>query len=227
MQGPQLAQWLSVHPAVEQLISLHLGGNFIGDGGLQCLVESPYVARLQELNLSQNNLSEKSARALTGALHLRKLAKLNLSNNYLGDEGAHAFTEAFEAKSWLSRWLSAWFIPQKPALPLTMQETDNPYREGHTPKAPEGPTVLGALVWLDLGWNRLTDKGCRRLAESPLLQRLTYLNLQNNAITFEGAEALSRSEYASKELVLNISGNPFSSMEKRTLRNLFGDRVRI
>lgn len=70
------------------LVSLHLGGNEIGDEGAKVLATWPALSRLRHLLLRTNGLRAFGLRPLLFSNHLGRLTTLDLRGNRLGDMGA-------------------------------------------------------------------------------------------------------------------------------------------
>jgi uncharacterized protein (TIGR02996 family) len=70
--------------------SLHLGFEWLRDGGVMALLDSPWLLNLVELDLRTNGLTDAAAIALARTPHLPGLRDLSLANNLIGDAGAAA-----------------------------------------------------------------------------------------------------------------------------------------
>ena len=74
----------------QQLHTLQLVNNDLGEEGVSDLAESPVSDTLLELDLGQNELGESAAQALGKAKHLQSLLILGLSHNRLSKQAAAA-----------------------------------------------------------------------------------------------------------------------------------------
>ena len=74
----------------QQLHTLHISNNDLGDEGAAHLAESPASETLQEVDLSQNGLGPHGAQALTESKYLRNLLVLRLNDNPIGKQAAAA-----------------------------------------------------------------------------------------------------------------------------------------
>jgi len=83
------------------------------------------------------------------------------------------------------------------------------------------------LRLLDLSENRIGDAGARALAHTPALAGLEELVLHINELTDQAALALVDSEHLHGLTKLDLWGNHFTEPAKRTLRERFGERLRL
>ncbi|MGP0565492.1 hypothetical protein ACTRXA_05250 [Nitrospina sp. P1_D6] len=68
----------------------NLESHFMGDLGLEALLETPFLTDLTELNLKNNNLSSQSAQLLAQSSSIKNIKIINLSHNKIDDVGAKA-----------------------------------------------------------------------------------------------------------------------------------------
>jgi uncharacterized protein (TIGR02996 family) len=80
--------------AAPHLHTLGLGGNNLGDTGVEDLTALPARPALRTLHLDQNGLTSRAAVALAGAPLVETLTEFNLFGNHLGDEGARALADS-------------------------------------------------------------------------------------------------------------------------------------
>lgn len=85
---------LAASPYLERLTALFLGRNYLGDEGVEALVQAPWLAHVMILDLSDNGLSDRSARALAESPNIAKLALLNLRRNSLSHAGLDVLRES-------------------------------------------------------------------------------------------------------------------------------------
>jgi|SRR5262245_121648 len=81
--GPEGAEALT-GPNLENLRTLMVNGNHLGDNGVEILAHSPHLAGLRELHLGSNGIGPLGAKALIGSPNLSRLTKLNLRYSNLG-----------------------------------------------------------------------------------------------------------------------------------------------
>ena len=79
---------------VDELRSLHLGGNNLGPRSAMHLGETADAANLRVLDLTDNRLGDDGAAALAGSARLRNLVLLDLAENQIEDRGADALAES-------------------------------------------------------------------------------------------------------------------------------------
>lgn len=69
---------------------LNMGGNEVGDAGVQVILESPFAQHLRGLSLRQVGLTDVGARRLGQAADLARLQFLDVGRNRLSEEGRDA-----------------------------------------------------------------------------------------------------------------------------------------
>lgn len=161
------ARWL------EQLRSLNLGANYIGDEGLRELLSwtEGRLSGLETLFLAHSDLSDAGARALAYA-DLDGLRYLELGENFIGAQGALTLVNALNFTSLEALMLPRNAIGDAGAIALSRAHS------------------MRRLKALDLCHNELTDLGIIALAKSPHLGALVHLDLEGSRITDQGATAL-------------------------------------
>ncbi len=85
---------LASSPYLDGLSVLYLGGNSLGDAGVEALTRAPWLISLIYLDLSDNGLSDRGARALAASPYLINLQTLHLERNYLSPDGVAALTRS-------------------------------------------------------------------------------------------------------------------------------------
>ncbi len=78
------AIYLSRYPYLEELESLDLRQNFIGDVGLQAIAQSPQFANLKVLDVRNNQITRIGALALAETTLMPLLESVDLRSNKLG-----------------------------------------------------------------------------------------------------------------------------------------------
>lgn len=94
------------------------------------------------------------------------------------------------------------------------------------PRLLEAP-ALGRWRGLELGGNRLGDRGAEALARCPAAAGLRELGLGRNAIRDAGARALAESPHLGGLRALDLRGNPIGPDGAEALRARFGAAVRL
>lgn len=95
-------QTLAASPNLNQLTTLLLWNNRVGDAGLAALARAD-LPRLTRLDLSRNGVGDAGVAALAGSSLVGRLQLLDLTGNQIGDRGALALA----ASPWTKalRWL--------------------------------------------------------------------------------------------------------------------------
>lgn len=157
---------------LKALSSLTIGGNRLGEKGLNMLLASP-LSNLKELSVEGNEcgVGEAFGKAMQRAPMAASLEDLNLSLAQLGPAGAVALSRA----------------------PLTALRRLNLHLNGVGDigvKAIASSANLGELRFLDVSQNGVTDEGGKALASSPHLQHLERLELGGAELSDSVKEAL-------------------------------------
>lgn len=85
---------LASSPYLDGLSVLYLGGNSLGDEGVEALTRAPWLVGLTYLDLSDNGLSDRAARALAASPYVSNLQTLHLERNYLSPDGVAALSHS-------------------------------------------------------------------------------------------------------------------------------------
>lgn len=78
----------------DDLHTLQIANNNLGDGAIEELVQTPSAASLQAVDLSRNNLGDRSARALKDCTRLERLQVLRLLDNPIGRVAGLSFAKS-------------------------------------------------------------------------------------------------------------------------------------
>jgi hypothetical protein len=147
----QHAAALAASPHLQNLITLDLAHNTIGEAGAAALAASPHLSNLSHLNLPNNQIGPAGAAALAASPHLQNLSALNLYSNTIRDAGVASLAASPYLRGLISLNL------------------------GHNKIGPKGAAALAAstnltnLAALDLSHNKIGDAGAAALAASPHL----------------------------------------------------------
>jgi uncharacterized protein (TIGR02996 family) len=85
---------LAKSPYLDRLTALYLGGNSLGDDGVEALARTPWLSHVTVLDLSDNGLSSRALRALADSPNLLHLQKLFLQNNCFSEEEINALRKS-------------------------------------------------------------------------------------------------------------------------------------
>lgn len=86
---------------------------------------------------------------------------------------------------------------------------------------------VAELTNLNISDNRVDPALVRVLTESPHLKRLQWLDLSNNRISNGGVQAILNSPLVDQLRFLNLRNNDISTRNSNSLRERFGNRVRL
>lgn len=142
---------------LRQLQHLHLGGNEVGDEGVQSLADGlgrRALPLLEAIYLNNNIIGKEGATALAAALSrgaLPSLQRLNLSQNKIGDEGLLALAAP---------------LRKLPTLTMLVLDCTEVGDEGVAALVAPGEGVLSKLAELWLFCTRTTDLGCAKLVDA-------------------------------------------------------------
>jgi uncharacterized protein (TIGR02996 family) len=188
---------------LEQLRSLNVRTNTIGDEGLLQLAQGRALGNLTGLHASYNRITSRGALWLAEAFPA-SLAVLDLSWNFIGDAGLRALASAA--------------APHLTALDL-----------GYCEVGDQGVVALAAsptfaqLRTLNLGSNHVGDAALMALAGSEHLARLEALNLGYSRVGDAGVEALLESPMLHRLSALHLSGSPVTvALRQHLARELRG-----
>src|SRR5579884_2002891 len=90
---------LANSPYLDRLTALYLGGNSVGDDGVEALARTPWLSHVTVLDLSDNGLSSRALRALAESPNVYRLQKLFLQNNYFSEEEINALRKSPNLRS--------------------------------------------------------------------------------------------------------------------------------
>jgi uncharacterized protein (TIGR02996 family) len=90
---------LANSPYLHGLSSLYLGGNSLGDDGVEALARAPWLVSVTVLDLSDNGLSDRALHALTESPYAANLRKILLQNNYFSSTGIDALKSSPNLRS--------------------------------------------------------------------------------------------------------------------------------
>ena len=211
------------------LVILNLTNNNLGESGVLGIVQALQVnLTLKVLYLSVNNIGTNGAKSLaTALLHNHTLEELHISNNKIMDDGAIAISQCFKIVDDKSTKLSRIKSLNLIANCLT----------SHSKTAVTTIIQEGALVFLDLSYNKLGESGAHEISKALqtnlTLQQLflsgdaigvggalsiavvlchnhtlEYLDISNNEILDDGAMAIAECLKTNRTLkCLNVSHN--------------------
>jgi uncharacterized protein (TIGR02996 family) len=199
---------LTESPHVQNLRSLELDGNPLGDEGAQILAHAANLPNLSHLSLYLCEVNAAGMEAL-GEASLPRLDSLSVAASQFGDVGLTAF-------------LAGSLPGQLAKLELS--------RARLTPAAAQAlarSAQLTKLEFLDLTDNPIENAGAIALANSHGLSGLDWLVLRACGIGPAGARALAQSRYLGSIRRLGLERNNFGPSTKRLLRRRFGSRVML
>jgi uncharacterized protein (TIGR02996 family) len=200
---------LASSPYIENLTSLLLHYNGLGDEAVACLAASPHLGHLTELYLSGNELEDKGAAALGRSTHLPCLTDLDLRDNQVDDSGVRVLANGGQRHLLDTLWLVNNRIGPEGAEALAFS------------------SELPLLKRLYLNYNDIGDDGAVALAESPHSTSLCDLDLRHCLIRDNGGRSLAASPYLDGLEMLWLTGNRLSLDTLTLLRRRFGQRVRF
>lgn len=171
------------------------------------------LATDEVMHITEQNVSDADVVALSKALKLMvptNMKNVYLSSNRIGDEGCRHIAEAaaclpnfellFLARNQIGDAGVAGIAQQLAAAPKLWQLvlTENQFGDEGVKALADAAIsdagAFGALKWLFLDGNNITDKGVQALATAMTtgFQGLTRLALQNTKLTNKGLKALVR-----------------------------------
>jgi uncharacterized protein (TIGR02996 family) len=154
---------------------LSFGGTRIGDRGLAKLAASRRLKNMRILRLGNTDIGPAGAVALAEGPLLSGLERLNISGEEIGDEGAIALAES--PRSAKLEWLNLTGCELTDLAVFALCESPH--------------LRLKTLI---LERNKITDRGARALARSPVMKSLIKLDLGATDITDRGALAFLKSK---------------------------------
>jgi Leucine-rich repeat (LRR) protein len=192
------------------LRELKLIGSDIGsDAGFKLLCDSRNLNELQLLDISNTELSIHAARAFADRSGLPALAKLNLAGNRIGPDGTLIMVHSPNTG-------------RLQKLNLSMNGIAD-----YGVEAICGRTHMSNLTHLDLSGNLLTDRAATAIAGAQHLEKLEELNLTLNDIGDDGAMKLASAAHLTDLRRLDLTSNHIGPNAAASLRERFGDRVKL
>jgi uncharacterized protein (TIGR02996 family) len=183
-------QRLLTSPACGRLASLGLG-DCPEQAVRTHLSASPHVKQLGHLLLINARLTSAGWADVVGSGRLSPLTVLCLLGNRIGRASLTAMQKAGLVAHAVSLDVSQNQMSGQGIRSLTRLDCD-------------------ALRSLDIGWNKMGDRGLEALAAAPLGRNLERLELSSNEIGSEGVEALAASEHLGRLACLDLSFNHVS-----------------
>jgi uncharacterized protein (TIGR02996 family) len=213
-----------VHAALDQLASLDLSHNPLGDDGIRAIIDRSF-ANLRALDVRHTELTGAGLHAMARAPLLRGLTSLAIGNGIYGLEESDppigplsVIAEVFDALTELELDEDA----ERPEDVVDLvRRLRSPLRRLRLRVGAHAVAVVAQLVdnpaladlrELDLSDQRLGDRGAILLANAEL-RSLEDLDLSDCEIGRDGARALAQSRTLPHTLELNLFGNPACSPE--------------
>jgi uncharacterized protein (TIGR02996 family) len=216
----QQMQEFAQYPNVRHLSELAILDDRMEAHDLHVLLNAEVaVNRLSTLQFMGMALLDAGARLFAVCRHLDRLERLELIRCRIGGPGLQEFANRSRLPS--LRWLDL---------------SDN---DGGTNQANDHGSSLGnEAFWMLLNsplmvqlnrlhWNDngLTSRAIQLLAESPKAKNLTHLEIAGNHVSDPGMRIL-RDEFPKLQW-LNVARNPFTTGMAMSLKEVFGNRVRV
>lgn len=206
--GPIGCLTLAAAP-LEQLRSLRLQHNPLGDAGLEALAQAQNAPRLQVLAADVTAVGDHGIQALTRGTLLEHLIRLSLDRNHgISAVGAKALADC----------------PQSARLrELSL---------GGCSLGPDGARAIAASCYLVslrdllLHGNKIGPEGAAFLANTSGLKQVRKLVLHTNGIGDTGARALLGSAHA-RGWHLEVGYNNISQSVRRELQQFLGQRASV
>jgi Ran GTPase-activating protein (RanGAP) involved in mRNA processing and transport len=226
---------------LENLTSLDLGGNDVGDDGAAVLAAFPALQGLESLNLWNASgyyslaIRARGAMALAQSGMLSQLRYLNLNDHQIGDRGLREFALSEDLKGLRHLELQRNDIggigdAGLEALALSQSLTNLRYLDlsGNEIGVGGGRALamwhgLEKCRFLGLQGCSIGDTGVRALAESLHIAGVREMNLGRNRIGDRGGQALLESPYLPRAVKIDLNGNLISP----ELRDALAERYRI
>ena len=208
------------------LTRLDLFGNRIGPEGLKQLLASPFLANLRELGLGRNGLGTPGIGELLNWRGREKIRRLDLQGNGLLADDVHRL---FGSSKWPE--LSGLVLSENALGPKSVESLFQlPLAELEIEGIELGTSGAVHLaesglkpINLNLGFNRIGDKGIAELVRSELLAKCTVLDLRGNLI--RSADPFVDSPMLRNVRSLDLRANPFDDDAVSKLRRRFGEAV--
>jgi hypothetical protein len=195
---------------LQNLISLNLSDNRIGNLAAKHIARSKYLGNLESLNLGNNVITNKGVLFLTSSPQLKKITSINLERNKIDAAGVNLITKCWPTLTHINVAKNALgYAGVKSILKLQNLISLN---FDYSAIGDKEITLLAnsknmaSLKSLDIAWNKITDIGIRAIADSPYLKNLIHLNVRK----IEGDPILSEDalSYLKRKLPkLNIISN--------------------
>jgi len=169
--------------------TIELKGKFIGDEGVEALVQSSDLANIEDLDLSNNNITWRGAVQLFRCDKFKNLKRLYLNDNNLANKGALALVEAS-------------FLGGLSVLDIHFNAIE----------APGGMAIAKCsnfqkLQVLNFQENQVGDDTLIAIAKNPSFGNIRKLNFYRTGITIKAIKVLARSKVLKKVKHLNIGRN--------------------
>lgn len=156
----------------ENLKTLKVGNNPLGNPGIASLMQQSQNSSLTELDVSQTEMDEEGLENIGQSLLKNKLNKLNVSGNDLSLAEMNAFGKAVSDSTLEDISLSQTNLSDQQAIDFTSSA-----KEGMLKKA-------------DFSNNDLTDQGAAGVVSASQNGTLSFVNLGGNSITNKGVEGM-------------------------------------
>ncbi|XP_055510690.1 NACHT, LRR and PYD domains-containing protein 3-like [Leucoraja erinacea] len=195
----------------QSLTTLSLGSNPLGDAGVQQLPKG--LCRMEELELDDTSLSACCTEDLASAVSTyQSLRALNLSKNDLGDSGIKIVSAALRTSNQQLEELRLWEVGLTASCAGDVASVIS---------------ISSSLMVLDLGGNKLGDRGMKILCEAmetnqyPQLKKLRFWK---NELTDSCVSDLYSALRAVRSVwMLNLTSNNFTDQSVQTFHKLVQD----
>lgn len=169
--------------------SLELNSKFIGDEGMEALMEVDRpLEEIENLDLTKNKISKDGIPFFSQSSRWKKLKRLYIGDNNLGDKGALSLVQGM-------------FIPNLVHLDLRFNYIEE---EGGLALAKAGFKKLQIFILQD---NHTGDKTVAEMSVQPGFAHVKKLNIYRSKVTDEGVKVLARSKVFKKLKHLNLARN--------------------
>jgi len=173
-----------------ELRALDVASNYLGDLGLERVMELSVLGNLEELDLSFNDIGDEGLEILCRSPRLKRLQRLNLSQNQITDDGLRVLARKCVLKNLRALDIGGNQITANGLIALVNSRNLS-------------------LRELSISGSRLTDFEIEAIARGAQLKNLESLNLSVNDITHKGLEEFLQQSIALKSLrILNLGSNP-------------------
>ncbi|XP_055510693.1 NACHT, LRR and PYD domains-containing protein 3-like [Leucoraja erinacea] len=196
----------------QSLTTLSLGSNPLGDAGVRQLPKG--LCRMEELELDDTSLSACCTEDLASAVSTyQSLRALNLSKNDLGDSGIKIVSAALRTSNQQLEELRLWEVGLTASCARDV--------------ASVMISISSSLMFLELGGNKLGDRGMKILCEAMKRNQypqLKQLRFWKNELTDSCVSDLYSALRAIRSVwMLNLKSNNFTDQSVQTFRNLVQD----